>query len=370
MIKFTRRIAIDDKDQTQVSVSGLIRMGKIQVKHKTAIICILSHWVDKGLWEWKQSDKNKGTCGYPLALVRGIKLLDKMLSGGMAEYPLYAAYGDKVWKTTEIKDAIDQLALAAFDSKYHPADPSRKKGLQRMSLEVFIWNGGIKGEPQPYTHAPFLYWHENKARLNDDAIPKKENKRRLLFDSILSLYVAKSSLYGVPALSNREHNRLVDMVETLWTWYKDNRKKLHPNDRTPDIIANAVGEVVDKWNFPISIYAFTSETLIKQAISSLEQKATYIEMLVAPVEEAPIEVTTLSPTAVLSELGGDMLQNFILYGMQQNVSIQNNSVDSAKLACFSNFTLRQVLRKYQRGELSPVETESKAEDWRTILLKG
>ena len=110
--------------------------------------------------------------------------------------------------------------------------------------------------------------------------------------------------------------------------------------------------------------------MIKQAIAKLEEKATYVEMVVSSVEEAPIEVAELSPTAVLSELGGDMLQNFILYGMQQNVSIQNNSVDSAKLACFSNYTLRQVLRKYQKGELTPNKIEAVKEDWRAILLKG
>ena len=370
MIKFTRRITIDETEQSQVSIAGLIRMGKIKVKHKTAIICILSHWADKGLWKWKPSPRNKGVGGYPLGILRGVRLLDKLLSGEMAEYPLYETYTNKVWKTTEIKDAIDQLAIAAFNPEYHPADPGRKKGLQRLSVENCIWTGEIKGEPKPYTHAPFIYWYENKARLNDDAIPKKENKRRLLFDSIVSLYVAKSSLYGAPTLTSKEHNRLVDMTEALWTWYKENRKKLHPNDRTPDIITNAISEVVDRWRFPISIYAFTSEMLIKQTITVLEQKATYIEIITTPVEEPVIESIELSPTSILAECGADMVQTLCLYGMQQNVSIQPSFVDSAKLVCFSNYTLRQVLRKWQRGELSPAKQEATSEDWRTILNRG
>lgn len=370
MINFTRRIAIDETESSQVSVAGLIRMGKIKVKHKTAVICILSHWVEKGLLDIKPTATSKGVGGYSLWLTRGIALLDKLLSGEMKDYPLYSEYGDKKWKTTEIKDAIDQLALAALDNAYHPADPGRKKGLRRMNLEVFIWNGGLKGEPKPYTHAPLLFWHENKAKLNDEMLERKQNKRPFLFDSILSLHIAKNGLYGPPTLSNSLYNKLVDTTEKLWTWYRDNRKRLHPNDRTPDLLVNAMSEVLERWTPPVSLYGMTSEAMMKQVMEKLEEKATYVEMIVESAEAAPVEVTELSPTALLGECGPDMVQTLCLYGMQQNVSIQPIFVDSARLACFSNFTLRQVLRKWQKGEFTVAKKEAADTDWRTILQMG
>lgn len=372
MIKFSRRAVVtaDSEPAKSLPISELIMQGKIRVSHKTAIISVLSHWASKGcLWEWKIRKDNKGLGGYPLSLINGIRFIDRLLLGDMSHYPLYNLFPDMQWRTLHIKDAIDQFALAATSPYHYPSDPAKKKLLCKMNLEYFFWNGQIKGEPTFYVHAPFLYYHKNGAVLNDDAIARRDVESRFLFDSILSLYSSENGLYAPPTLSNKEHNRLAVMVENLLKWYKDNKERLHPNDRNLEIIIYAITETIQGWAKPISFTAFTGLTLIKHTIHNLESKATFRDF--TPIQEtAPVEVQELSPTAVLGELSGDMLQNLCVYGMQKNVDVMPFSVDLSRLACFSNLTLRQVLRKYQMGELSSIKQSTSSEDWKTILSKG
>ena len=373
MISFQRReaaVSNDSKSET-LPISTYIRDGKLRVKNKTAIIVILSHWAEHPyLWKWESRKTNKGIGGYPLSLVRGIRLLDKMLMGEMGNYPLYSEYGDKKWRTTEICDAIDQLNIAATDPAYHPADPERKKHLQRINIETFIYNDGIKGEPRPYTHAPFLFFR-NGAVLNDDMVPKKAPQSQYLFAAILSLYLTENGLTQAHRAKNKEHNRLVVFTDSLLTWYKDNKHRLSPNNRNLDIIPNTMGDVYKWWTKPISLYGFTSPKALQIIIERLTELATYEEFRNEQEEQTIGTVTVLNPTDILSDVAnGDYIGTLCVYGRQQNVIVSTNSVDPTKLMCFSNFTLRQVLRKWQRGELSPDTKKAVSEDWRTILANS
>lgn len=374
MISFKRRDVVEVLDTTAdtvIPISTYIQEGKLRIRNRTAVIVILSKWAEyPSLWKWEVKNTNKGIGGYPLSLVRGIRLLDKLLMGELTNYPLYDQYTDRRWRTVDICYAIEQLNLAATDPAYHPSDPERKKYLQRMSLENFIYNGNIKGDPKPYTHAPFLFFVKG-AVLNENTAPKKAPQSVYLFDAVFSLYLSENGLTQAHRATNKEHNKLVAFTDNLLTWYKEHKDRLHPNDRNIDIIVHVMQEVYKYWTKPISMYAFTSAKAKQIIIERLTELATYEERHKDIEQPAIVSVAMLNPTDVLSDVAnGDYIGTLCVYGRQQNIVVSANSIDPTKLMCFSNFTLRQVLRKWQRGELSPDKKEVVSEDWRTILANS
>lgn len=353
---------------SRMTISQLIRSGKFKVTNKEALINILYEWKTSGLWEWKASSRSSGLSGFPKGLYNGLQIADNLLSGILSiDFPLYDKYPNKKWTMDEMIHSLKQMSLAAYDKQYHPADPARKKYLQKIPFDKFFWQGFIKGEPQAYTHAPFLYFYETGAKLNEDCLEAKIPDDDYLCTFLTKMYREMSNTFDYTILSTREQNRLVDFSNQLNTWYLENQANLTPSERRISLVAESAAALFKTWRKPISLSAFCSQRAFSDIRQILTSHVSSRQLTDTTQRQMPSYV--LQGTALLKDFP-DPLEAFCVFCVQNGIDIQKEQVDDRGFLCCSDMALRQVARKWKQGDLRRTQQPTLSTDWRNVQLRS
>lgn len=355
---------------TADSIYQIISERRIAISHQLAVCKILSLWESLGLWQWKFSSRSKSPLGIPKGLYNGIHYIDKLLSGKpistssvYASQELYGPYIGKQWRTNEICASIREYAKAATDVKYLPTSPADKTRLQKRTLADFFYAEYIDAKPCAYIHAPFIYFHVNKAVEVVTEVAAKTPVNKYLFDKVCKHF---TDTYG-GTLSTLEKNRAATFADTLYQCYTQYSSRLSPNDRRLDFVFELWVDYLKTWkNAPQSIIPTVGRAATENIISKIQKAAVFVEHRSVTATEASTSQELL-PTSILSEVApdGNYLGVLVAYCDANNVEFAPQTVDVMRLAAYGNLQVRQALRQYRLGTFT--RTSPKKRDWREVL---
>jgi hypothetical protein len=353
------------------SIPELILGGKLRLKNPGIVLKVFKAWSDAGLWVPKATEKGKGAYGYPLGLTKGLRYVDGLLMGIPPEYILYQNSIGRKWKLDEITHAIQQFALGAFNPEYYPAGEDAKKNLRRMPLDRFFCNDRVVGEPTEAIHTPFLFYVRNGAILNDNAVKEKTPKNERVFRQVMRAFYHLND--AEPTLSVRDKNRIVTFSDVLWDWFVTKSEKLPEDRKSIRIFFDVMTSCFSGWTPPFGVGLFTSERTRISVLATLDSYCTaYSVPRVAPRAETVVRSTEpqyiLTPTTLLKDVGGDMIEGFIRYAQQNDVIVDEKTLDQSKIFEDSEFALRSVLRRYKQGIYTICKRTE--DSWQDILKAG
>lgn len=349
---FTRSPVEETKPiETVPTIPEMILANRIRLRNPGAVLKVFRAWADSGLWVPKASPKGKGTNGYPLGLTKGLRHIDGLLMGVPPEYVLYKEQVGRKWRIDEIIAVIKQFALSAYQPEYYPANEEGKKRLRATSLDRFFCNDRVVGEPTEAIHAPFLYYFHNGAVLNDNAMKEKTPKNERVFRQVLRAFHHIND--SESKLMVRDTNRLVSFSDILWDWYVAKSENLPEDRKNIRIFFEVLVEHFTGWSIPIGVGLFVSGRTTDAILSKLDSFC--IHRIVQPVRvvEPPVIVAEptykLTPTTLLKDVGPDIIEGFIRYAQQNDVIVDEKTLDQSKIFGDSEFALRSVLRRYKQG---------------------
>lgn len=353
------------------SIYDIINTGKIRLHNPIAVATVLHAWEHNRLWKWTISKRNKGVCGLPCGLERGVRYIDTLLLGGFIEpsdytaTSLYTSYEAKHWTVPEIIHSIEEYAKAAHSAEYLPVSPADKARMQKRSLGDFFYAGHLATSPSLLIHTPFLYFFQYGAQPIITTVKEKIPVNKYLFNGVCSHF---TDTYGIP-LAVCDKNKVVTFTDTLYAWYQKNHIHLPPNDQRVDVILEVWKAYLATWPAaPQSIAQTVGRAATETVVSALQRRATYTARVDPMIEQRSSRaIFNIRPTDILAEIApdGNYIGALTAYCEANDVDFVPMDIDSSKLAAYSQKQVRQVLLQYRLGTLKP--SAPKKRDWRNVL---
>lgn len=178
-------------------------------------------------WERKPNDLQKHKRNTKV-LKESISRLESLMEGTLLPREDYPEWHDHKFTEEEIKQSIDNFALAAHDHNYDPQNDSVKKYMRKMYIDRFLWNPDAK----KWEKSLFIKYLKKPRCLNvEDTSPNLTKK-------IKRWYVA-NVLGGIePEFSAEDMNCFKYASQRLSDFYKKHKHKfaLGMNDSLMDFV--------------------------------------------------------------------------------------------------------------------------------------